>query len=106
LLHSGTADKLLHVRQQLFLELTVTYNDMKTLLIAALCSAAILASGCATSHSSAGAWEYKSATTYPEAAGDTATRLGKEGWRFVSMSAFSKAPGETPTVVLLFKKHK
>ncbi|HWH70652.1 MAG TPA: hypothetical protein VNT26_14785 [Candidatus Sulfotelmatobacter sp.] len=79
---------------------------MKTTLMVALCSAALLASGCATSPSSAGAWEYKSATTYPEAAGDTVTRLGKEGWRFVSMAAFSKAPGETPTVVLLFKKPK
>jgi hypothetical protein len=78
---------------------------MKSLLMAALCTAAMFASGCATSHSSAGAWEYKSATTYPEAAGDTVTRLGKEGWRFVSMSALSKGPGETPTVVLLFKKH-
>ena len=75
-------------------------------LMIVLCSAAILASGCATSHSSAMAWDYKSTYTYPEAVGDVVADLGKEGWSFVSMSAASKSQADGITVVLLFKKHK
>jgi hypothetical protein len=77
---------------------------MKTALMIVLCSAAMFASGCSTSHSSSAAWEYKSTTTYPEAAGDTVTRLSQQGWKFVSMSAAPQNGGIT--VVLLFKRHK
>jgi hypothetical protein len=79
---------------------------MNTILMIAVCSAAMLGSGCATSHPSASDWEYKSAMTYPEATGDTVNRLGKEGWSFVSMSVIARPAGETPGVVVLFKKHK
>jgi hypothetical protein len=79
---------------------------MKTILMIAVCSAAILGSGCATSNPSAGVWEYKSAMTYPEATGDTVNRLGKEGWSFVSMSVISRPAGETPAVVVLLRKPK
>lgn len=76
---------------------------MKTIILAVLCIAAIMASGCATSHAPASAWEYKSTTTYPEAVGETVTREAKEGWSFVSMAAASKLP-ENVVVVVLFKK--
>lgn len=79
---------------------------MKTTLMIFLCSAALLASGCATTHPGANVWEYKSATTYPEAVGSEVARLGEDGWRFVSMSAASRSPGEPITVVILFKRHK
>ena len=82
------------------------FTDMKTTLMIVLCSAAILTSGCATSPSCASAWEYKSQTTYPEAVGVEITRFGQQGWSFVSMSAASKSPSESLTVVLLFKRHK
>jgi hypothetical protein len=70
-----------------------------------LCSAAILASGCATPETGAAAWGYKSATVYAHEVGSEVTRFGQEGWKFVSMSAVSKSP-ETATVVLLFKRHR
>jgi hypothetical protein len=79
---------------------------MKNTLMIVLCSAAILASGCATSHSCASAWEYKSDTTYPEAVGDTVSKMGQQGWKFVSMSSAVKSSDSGITVVLLFKRHK
>ncbi|HOX59030.1 MAG TPA: hypothetical protein P5205_18045 [Candidatus Paceibacterota bacterium] len=78
---------------------------MKKTLLVVLCSAAILASGCATSRSGPAVWEYKSATAYPNDVGAQVTRLGQEGWKFVSMSAISRAP-DSIEVVLLFKRHK
>ena len=32
--------------------------------------------------------------------------VGQEGWKFASMSAASRGPGENITVVLLFNRHK
>ncbi len=78
---------------------------MKITLAAVVC-AVMLLSGCATCHSSANAWEWKSTTTYPEAVGGEVARFSQDGWRFVSMSAAGKSPGEAITVVLLFKRHK
>jgi hypothetical protein len=80
--------------------------DMKTTLMIVLCSVAILFSGCATSHLGANAWEYRSETTIPNNVAGEVSRLGQEGWHFVSMAAASRGQGENITVVLLFKKHK
>jgi hypothetical protein len=79
---------------------------MKTTLMIVLCSAAILASGYATSHSCASAWEYKSATTYPEGVDGQVTAFAKQGWSFVAMTGASKSPSDPIEVVLLFKRHK
>jgi hypothetical protein len=102
----GPAIAHLRVGQQLPRETVVEDTNMRTILMLVVCGTVMLASGCATCHSSANAWEYKSATTYPEAVGSEVTRFGQESWKFVSMSAVSKAPGEATTVVLLFKRHK
>lgn len=76
---------------------------MKKTLMVVLCSAAILASGCATSRSGGAVWEYKSATVYPNDVGAEVTRLGQEGWKLVSMSAVSRA-SDSIEVVLLLKR--
>lgn len=80
-------------------------KSMPNLRLTILCSVAILVSGCATPHSHPNTWEYKSATTYPEAVGAEINRLSQEGWKFVSMTG-TKSSTELPLVVLLFKRHK
>ncbi len=79
--------------------------DMKTILMAVLLSAAVFATGCASSHSRPTPWEYKTDTTWPEAVPGEIAKFEKEGWRFVSMSTAAKT-NEGITVVLLFKRHR
>ena len=67
---------------------------MKTTLIMAVCSAAILLSGCATSHKHSSAPEYKvlAGNYYAKDMEKNLNDLAKEGWTVVSLSG---VPGET-----------
>jgi len=79
---------------------------MKATLMAILCSAAILASGCATSHSRDTAWDYKVVEGY--VASDiekTLNHLGGDGWVVVSSSNASDANHPVHVLVIL-KRHK
>jgi hypothetical protein len=80
-------------------------NNMKKTLAIVLCAGAILASGCAATHSSAATWEYKTDTTWTENVPNEIAKNEQGGWKFVSMSAVSKAEN-TVSVVLLFKRQK
>jgi hypothetical protein len=68
--------------------------NMKTILMMTLCSAAILLSGCATSHKHGSAPEYKVlAGNYTAKAMETnLNELARDGWVVVSVS---NAAGET-----------
>jgi outer membrane lipoprotein-sorting protein len=79
--------------------------DMKNMLLIALCSATVLISGCATSHTSATAWEYKTDAAWVNDVSSEIAKFGQDGWRLVSMSAVNQA-SDNIKVVLLFKRHK
>ena len=80
--------------------------DMKATLMIVLCSAAILVSGCATSHSHSTAWEYKVFDGYmPSDLENRLNHLGSEGWVVVSSSS-SVSPPNSPQVLIILKRHK
>lgn len=79
---------------------------MKITLMMVLCSAAILASGCASAHSHATAWEYKVVDGYVSADIESKINaLGHDGWVVVSSAS---APGDanTPKAIVILKRHK
>lgn len=79
--------------------------DMKSTLMMVLCSAAILVSGCATSHSHKNAWEYK--VLNERVSKDIEkhlNQLASDGWVVVS-SSISGEPNTTPIVLVILKRH-
>jgi hypothetical protein len=82
-------------------------NDMKTTLMIVLCSAALLMSGCATSHSHSTAWEYK-VLHYPGAAGieGALNQLASDGWVVVSANAAAEGGPPSTWVLVILKRHK
>jgi ABC-type uncharacterized transport system substrate-binding protein len=78
---------------------------MKTMLLLVLCGAAFLASGCATAHPRAAAWEYRTDTTLPEQVAGEVAKLRQQGWSFDSMSPVCQSDNGL-TVTLLFKRPK
>ena len=79
---------------------------MKTTLMVVLCSAAILASGCATSHSHAAAWEYKVLSgNFEYATEKQLNELAGEGWVVVSASS-TVQPGMSPQAFVILKRRK
>jgi outer membrane lipoprotein-sorting protein len=79
---------------------------MKTKLMIALCSAAMFLSGCATSHSHATAWEYKTLHAYvPADIEKQLNQLASEGWIVVSSSSAAEG-NNTPAVLVILKRHK
>jgi hypothetical protein len=80
---------------------------MKNTLTIVLFSAAILASGCATSHYHSTAWDYKvvegnSASVIEE----SLRKLGNQGWVVVSSSSAYDPNCAAPTVTVILKRNK
>ena len=72
-----------------------------------LCSAAILASGCATSQCHDTAWDYKVVQTHSGGHMEQElNRLSADGWIVVSSSAMQEPSVSAPTIVVILKRHK
>jgi hypothetical protein len=79
---------------------------MKTTLMTVLWSAALLVSGCATSHSHSATWEYKVLEGYaPSGIEKELNKLGGDGWVVVSSTATAESPNP-PRVLVILKRHK
>ena len=82
---------------------------MRTALPIALCSAALLVSGCATSNSNATAWEYKvvGVDDYTGKLQSKLNELAGEGWVVVSVStSLRDQTGQVPYSYVVLKRHK
>jgi hypothetical protein len=80
---------------------------MKTTLMIVLCSAAILMSGCVTSHSHSTAWEYKvlhemGATGIER----ELNQLASDGWVVVSANSAPEGGPSSTWVLVILKRHK
>ena len=84
------------------------HTYMKTTLIIVLCSVAILASGCATSHSHSAAWEYKvvELDDYPGKLEAKLNGLASEGWVVVSATTIPRSESMVPYSSVVLKRHK
>ncbi len=76
---------------------------MKTKLILVLSSAALFLTGCATSHSHAKAWDYKTIQCYVVDLEKKLKQAGEEGWLVVSSTSPSESSG---VVVVILKRDK
>jgi hypothetical protein len=80
---------------------------MKTTLMIVLCSAAMLASGCATCHTHSKAWDYKVVEgDSPGAVEAALSKLGSDGWIVVSSSSAMPQTSMSPEIVVILKRHK
>ena len=81
---------------------------MKTTLMIVMCSAALLMSGCATSHSHSTAWEYKVLHENVGSGIETElNQLASDGWVVVSAtSANEGGPPSSTYVLVILKRHK
>jgi hypothetical protein len=76
---------------------------MKTTLLTVLCGAAMIASGCATSHSNSRAWEYKVVSGYIAGGLQSAiNKAAEDGWVLVS----SSGTGNTSDAYAVMKRVK
>jgi hypothetical protein len=79
---------------------------MKNTLMIVLCSAAILVSGCASSHTHSAAWDYKVVEGYVATAVEKQlNQLASEGWIVVSSSS-SVDSNMSYRVLVILKRHK
>lgn len=79
---------------------------MKITLLSLACGAALMFSGCASSHSRTVAWEYKVLDAYTTSNIEkTLNALAQDGWIVVTSSA-SVESGNTPRVQVILKRQK
>lgn len=80
---------------------------MRSTLIISLLAAVVLVPGCATSHTSATASEYKVVQGYvPSAIEKELNQLGGEGWVVASSTSPAPHGDNTPAIVIILKRDK